>query len=175
MESSTWETHRKTPQGISMAIGMQWQLWFRMGRVMVRYQGKGPRWSTTTSNLERRWLPLQRPPPEKRQKRGAKIIQSNSPPIVSLCRFDLSESTIRMWLRKADGLDYRGPSYNRAHAERIRFQGTLQVHLFSLVVLFLFSVCCWSLLHSMMFMDVQEFLDDAPEDIKIEPGPSKYT
>ena len=131
MESSTWETHRKTPQGISMAIGMQWQLWFRMGRVMVRYQGKGPRWSTTTSNLERRWLPLQRPPPEKRQKRGAKIIQSNSPPIVSLCRFDLSESTIRMWLRKADGLDYRGPSYNRAHAERIRFQGTLQVHLFS--------------------------------------------
>ena len=118
---------------------------------------------------------MQRPPPEKKQKRGAKIIQSNSPPIVSLCRFDLSESTIRMWLRKADGLDYRGPSYNRAHAERIRFQGTLQVHLFSLVVLFLFSVCCWSLFHSMMFVDVQEFLDDTPEDIKIEPGPSKYT
>ena len=49
------------------------------------------------------------------------------PPSITCYRFDLSESTIRMWLRKADGLDYRGPSYNRAHADRIRFQGTLQV------------------------------------------------
>ena len=56
------------------------------------------------------------------------------PPVIPCCRFDLSESTIRMWLRKADGLDYRGPSYNRAHADRVRFQGTLQVpyKLFSL-------------------------------------------
>ena len=55
--------------------------------------------------------------------------------VIPCCRFDLSESTIRMWLRKADGLDYRGPSYNRAHADRVRFQGTLQVafhQLFSL-------------------------------------------
>ena len=51
------------------------------------------------------------------------------PPSTPCYRFDLSESTIRMWLRKADGLDYRGPSYNRAHADRIRFQGTLQVPL----------------------------------------------
>ena len=56
------------------------------------------------------------------------------PPVIPFCRFDLSESTIRMWLRKADGLDYRGPSYDKAHADRVRFQGILQVpcKLFSL-------------------------------------------
>ena len=58
-------------------------------------------------------------------------LRAISPFVIPCCRFDLSESTIRMWLRKADGLDYRGPSYNRAHADRVRFQGTLQVSCFS--------------------------------------------
>ena len=73
---------------------------------------------------------MQKPPQGKRQKRGEiafalhLYLTHNS-----CCRFDLSESTIRMWLRKSDGLDYRGPSYNRLHSERVPFQGTLQVPL----------------------------------------------
>ena len=94
------------------------------------------------------------------------------PPSITCNRFDLSESTIRMWLRKADGLDYRGPSYNRAHADRIRFQGTLQVPpkvscFTSIPAFFPLGHCPHS------WLRIQEFLVDAPEDIKIEPGPSK--
>ena len=49
-----------------------------------------------------------------------------------------------MWLKKADGLDYRGPSYRAPAHEKIRFQGTLQ-----------------------------DYLDTTPEDIKIEDEASK--
>ena len=59
-------------------------------------------------------------------------------------RYNICESTIRMWLKKADGLDYRGPSYRAPPHEKIRFQGTLQ-----------------------------DYLDTTPEDIKIEDGSSK--
>ena len=40
-------------------------------------------------------------------------------------RFNLPESTVRMWLMKSDGLDYRGPSHSRS--PKIPFQGRLQV------------------------------------------------
>ena len=141
--------------------------WFRMVRVTERCQGKGPQWSTMTNNSGRRLWLLQRPLPEKRQKRGTnnKYLLRAIPPPTPCCRFDLSESTIRMWLRKADGLDYRGPSYNRAHADRIRFQGTLQVAAP--------QVSCFSYIAVFSLLWIQEFLVDAPEDIKIEPGPSK--
>ena len=66
----------------------------------------------------------------KEAKERLKDLFRTIPAVIPFCRFDLSESTIRMWLRKADGLDYRGPSYNRAHADRVRFQGTLQVPFF---------------------------------------------
>ena len=49
-----------------------------------------------------------------------------------------------MWLKKADGLDYRGPSYRAPAHEKIRFQGTLQ-----------------------------DYLDTTPEDIKIKDEASK--
>ena len=55
-------------------------------------------------------------------------------------RFNLPVSTVRMWLIKSDGLDYRGPSYSKSPSERL-----------------------------------QDFLADAPEDIKIEAGSSKRT
>ena len=74
-------------------------------------------------------------------------------------RFNLPESTIRMWLKKSDGLDYRGPSYHKPPTEKMRFQGRFQVCLHQ-YFLFLF-------IH-------QEFLVDAPDDINIEAGPSKY-
>ena len=44
---------------------------------------------------------------------------------MKLFRFNLPESTVRMWLMKSDGLDYRGPSYSRS--PKIPFQGRLQV------------------------------------------------
>merc|ERR550519_1672812 len=59
-------------------------------------------------------------------------------------RFNLPESTVRMWLMKSDGLEYRGSSYSRSSIEKVPFQGRLQ-----------------------------DFLADAPEDINIEAGPSK--
>ena len=64
-----------------------------------------------------------------------------------------------MWLKKSDGLDYRGPSYHKPPTEKMRFQGRFQVCLHQ-YFLFLF-------IH-------QEFLVDAPDDINIEAGPSKY-
>ena len=61
-------------------------------------------------------------------------------------RFNLPESTVRMWLMKSDGFDYRGPSYNRSPIKKAPFQGTLQ-----------------------------DFLAGASEDINIEAGSSKAT
>ena len=111
--------------------------WFRMVRVMEICRGKGPQWFIMTNNSEKKWLLMQKPPQGKRQKRG-EIASALHLYLThnSCCRFDLSESTIRMWLRKSDGLDYRGPSYNRLHSDRVPFQGTLQV------LLSLFTFLC---------------------------------
>ena len=54
-------------------------------------------------------------------------------------RFNLPESTIRMWLKKSDGLDYRGPSYHKPPTEKMRFQGRFQVCLHQYFP-FLFSI-----------------------------------
>ena len=61
-------------------------------------------------------------------------------------RFNLSESTVRMWLMKSVGLDYRGPSYSRSPIEKTPFQGRLQ-----------------------------DFLAGTQEDINFEAGSSKQT
>ena len=135
-----------------------------MVRVTEICRGRGPQWFIMTNNSEKKWLLMQKPPQGKRQKRGD--IRSALHLYLtqdSCCRFDLSESTIRMWLRKSDGLDYRGPSYNRLHSDRVPFQGTLQVPLS------LFAFLCIPIGHIFS----QEFLEEAPEDIKIDPGPSK--
>ena len=101
-----------------------------MVRVTETCRGKVPLWFIMTNNSEKKLLLMQKPPQGRRQKRGEitfalhLYLTHNS-----CCRFDLSESTIRMWLRKSDGLDYRGPSYNRLHSDRVPFQGTLQVPL----------------------------------------------
>ena len=125
-------------------------------------RGKGPQWFIMTNNSEKKLLLMQKPPQGKRQKRGEITFALHSYLTHnSCCRFDLSESTIRMWLRKSDGLNYRGPSYNRLHSDRVPFQGTLQVP---------FLPFC--LLRLITFFS-QEFLEEAPEDIKIDPGPSK--
>ena len=135
-----------------------------MVRVTEICRGKGPQWFIMTNNSEKKWLLMQKPPQGRRQKRGEitfalHLYFSHNP----YGRFDLSESTIRMWLRKSDGLDYRGPSYKRLHSERVPFQGTLQVPLS------LFAFLCVQTDHIFS----QEFLEEAPEDIKIDPGPSK--
>ena len=88
---------------------------------------------------------------------------NNSIDVDTVCsRFNLPESTIRMWLRKSDGLDYRGPSYSKPPAEKVRFQGSLQVQ----------SAFCQ--VSSSTFCN-QDYLVDAPDDINIEAGSSKYT
>ena len=132
MEGSTWQTHWETASGrcVHQPSYFQYKWWFRMVRVMEICRGRGPQWFIMTNNSEKKWLLMQKPPQGKRQKRGEitfalhLYLTHNS-----CCRFDLSESTIRMWLRKSDGLDYRGPSYNRLHSDRVPFQGTLQVPL----------------------------------------------
>ena len=117
-----------------------------------------------TNNSGKKLLLMQKPPQGKRQKRGEITFDLHLYFTHNPCyRFDLSESTIRMWLRKSDGLDYRGPSYNRLHSERVPFQGTLQVPLS------LFAFVSIPIGHIFS----QEFLEEAPEDIKIDPGPSK--
>ena len=61
---------------------------------------------------------------------------------------------------KSDGLDYRGPSYSRSPIEKTPFQGRLQV--------------CFGKIYYLSLIFNQDFLADAPEDINIEAGPSKY-
>ena len=116
---------------------------------MVKCQEREFHQIITKRASNKRWLlSLGQHPAKKQQKSeisssvkyDSKLVPGN----ILTPRYNICESTIRMWLKKADGLDYRGPSYRAPPHEKIRFQGTLQ-----------------------------DYLDTTPEDIKIEDGSSK--
>ena len=106
---------------------------------------------------KKRWSLSQGQPPAKKQRKsetllslsinhGSKFSKKHLNMPFPPTRYNICESTIRMWLKKADWLDYRGPSYRAPPHQKIRFQGTLQ-----------------------------DFLDTTPEEIKIDDGSGKQS